>query len=285
VLSRLSISHNGGTTARANEPVALLEDRPMRVQELFSLEGRVAVVTGGSRGLGLEIAHGLGEAGASVIVTARRQEWLGPAEDELREAGIEATAAICDVAVPEQVEALARDALARHGQVDVLVNAAGISWGAPALTMPLERWRSVLDVNATGTFLCCQAFGRAMAERGSGRMVNVASVAGLVGQDPEVLDAVGYSASKGAVVALTRDLAVKWAPLGLTVNAVAPGFFPTRMTQGVIEKAENRLTAATPMGRLGRPGELKGVVLFLASDAASYITGQVLAVDGGMLAW
>jgi gluconate 5-dehydrogenase len=285
VLSHLTISHNGGTTARADEPVALLEDRPMRVQELFSLEGRVAVVTGGSRGLGLEIAHGLGEAGASVIVTARRQEWLGPAEDELRAAGIEATAAICDVAVPEQVEALARDALARHGQVDVLVNAAGISWGAPALTMPLERWRSVLDVNATGTFLCCQAFGRAMAERGSGRMVNVASVAGLVGQDPEVLDAVGYSASKGAVVALTRDLAVKWAPLGLTVNAVAPGFFPTRMTQGVIEKAENRLTAATPMGRLGRPGELKGVVLFLASDAASYITGQVLAVDGGMLAW
>jgi len=151
--------------------------------------------------------------------------------------------------------------------------------------MPLERWRSVLDVNATGTFLCCQAFGRAMVERGSGRIVNVASVAGFVGQDPDVMDAVGYTASKGAVVALTRDLAVKWAPLGLTVNAVAPAFFPTRMTQGLIEKGEERMAATNPMRRLGRPGELKGAVVFLASDAASYVTGQVLAVDGGMLAW
>jgi gluconate 5-dehydrogenase len=143
----------------------------------------------------------------------------------------------------------------------------------------------VLDVNATGTFLCCQAFGREMVERGAGRIVNVASVAGLVGQAPAVLDAVGYSASKGAVVALTRDLAAKWAPRGVIVNAVAPGFFPTRMTQAHIDKNEPALVAATPMGRLGRAGELKGVVLFLASEAASYVTGQVLAVDGGMTTW
>jgi gluconate 5-dehydrogenase len=262
-----------------------MEERPMHVHELFSLKGRVAVVTGGSRGLGLEIAHGLGEAGASVVVTARRRDWLEPAEQELRAAGVDAIALACDVADPEQVATLARDALARHRQVDVLVNAAGVSWGAPAVDMPIDRWRTVLDVNATGTFLCCQAFGRAMVERGSGRIVNVASVAGLVGQAPELMDAVGYTASKGAVVALTRDLAVKWARHGVSVNAVAPGFFPTRMTRGLIEQHEERLAAANPMGRIGRPDELKGAVLFLASEAASYVTGQILGVDGGMLAW
>jgi gluconate 5-dehydrogenase len=257
----------------------------MHVQELFSLKDRVAVVTGGSRGLGLEIAHGLGEAGAAVVVTARRQEWLEPAQDELRAAGINATAVACDVADQAQVDALAGQVLARHQRVDILVNAAGISWGASALAMPVDRWRTVLDVNATGTFLCCQAFGRSMAEAGHGRIVNVASVAGLVGQAPELMDAVGYTASKGAVVALTRDLAVKWAPHGIAVNAVAPAFFPTRMTQGLIDAGADRLAALSPMGRIGRPGELKGVVLFLASDASSYVTGQILAVDGGMTAW
>lgn len=257
----------------------------MHVQELFSLKERVAVITGGSRGLGLEIAHGLGEAGAAVVVTARRQEWLQPAVHELRAAGIDADAFTCDVADEAQVDALAEQVLARHQRVDILVNAAGISWGAPALEMPIDRWRTVLDVNATGTFLCCQAFGRPMAGAGRGRIVNVASVAGLVGQAPELMDAVGYTASKGAVVALTRDLAVKWAPHGIAVNAVAPAFFPTRMTMGLIEAGEDRLAALSPMGRIGRPGELKGVVLFLASDASSYVTGQVLAVDGGMTAW
>ena len=257
----------------------------MHVKELFSLEGSVAVVTGGSRGLGLEIAHGLGEAGAEVVVTARRQEWLAPAEDELRAAGIDAQALACDVADPVQVDTLVQAVLQRHGQVDILVNAAGISWGSPAVDMPLERWRAVLDVNGTGTFLCCQAFGRAMLARGNGRIVNIASVSGLIGQDPDLMDAVGYTASKGAVVALTRDLAVKWARRGVTVNAVAPAFFPTRMTKGLIDHHEELLASASPMRRIGRPGELKGAVLFLASGASSYVTGQILAVDGGMTAW
>jgi NAD(P)-dependent dehydrogenase (short-subunit alcohol dehydrogenase family) len=257
----------------------------MRVQELFDLTGKVAVVTGGSRGLGLEIAHGLGEAGASVVITARRQEWLGSALSELESAEITAHAVACDVADDIEVAKLADEAQARFGPVDILVNAAGVSWGAPAVDMTPDRWRWVMDVNATGTFLCCQAFGRGMIERGEGRIVNVASVAGLVGQAAGVLDAIGYSASKGAVVSLTRDLAVKWAPHGVAVNAVAPAFFPTRMTQAHIDKSEPQLVAATPMGRLGRPGELKGVVLFLASEAANYVTGQVLAVDGGMTAW
>jgi gluconate 5-dehydrogenase len=255
------------------------------IQNLFSLRGRVAVITGGSRGLGLEIAHGLGEAGATVVVTARRQQWLDPAEAELREAGISVSAVACDVADAASVDALVASVLADHPAVDILVNAAGVTWGATAETMPAEQWRAVMDVNATGVFLCCQAFGRGMLERGSGRIVNVASVAGLVGQSPDVMDAVGYTASKGAVIAFTRDLAVKWAARGVAVNAVAPGFFPTRMTRGLIDDHEDRLAATNPMGRIGRPGELKGAVVFLASDAASYVTGQVLAVDGGMVAW
>jgi NAD(P)-dependent dehydrogenase (short-subunit alcohol dehydrogenase family) len=257
----------------------------MRVQELFDLSGRVALITGGSRGLGLEIAHGLGEAGAAVVVTARRAEWLEPAERELRAAGIAAGAFTCDVADADQVASLVAGVIERHGRIDVLVNCAGISWGAPPETMPPDRFRQVLDVNVTGTFLCCQAVGRHMIERGGGRIVNVASIAALVGQPGTILDAVGYAASKGAVAALTRDLAVKWAPHGIAVNALAPGFFPSRMTQALIERNEAAMGAMAPLGRLGRPGELKGVALFLASDAASYVTGQIIAVDGGTTAW
>jgi len=257
----------------------------MRVQELFDLSGRVALVTGGSRGLGLEIARGLGEAGATVVIWARRREWLDPALEELGAAGVRADADVCDVVDAAAVERLVATLVKRHGGIDVLVNAAGVAWGGAATEMSAERFRWVLDVNATGTFLCCQAAGRRMLERGQGRILNVASVAGLVGQAPALMDAVGYSASKGAVIALTRDLAAKWGPSGVTVNALAPGFFPTRMTQGVIEQAEAALSAATPLGRIGRPGELRGAALFLVSDAASYVNGQILAVDGGMTAW
>lgn len=252
--------------------------------DLFSLAGRVAIVTGGSRGLGLEIADALGGAGASVAICARRIEWLDEAAFRLRAAGVEAHAATCDVTDPAAVEAFISSVLERFGRVDVLVNGAGRTWGAPSLEMPVERFREVLDANATGTFLMSQAVGRHLVAQRSGRIINVASVAGLVGQPPEILDAVGYAASKGAVVALTKDLAVKWARYGVTVNAIAPGFFLTRMTEKLLERTGDAVARLVPMGRVGESGEVGGVVVFLASDAARYVTGQVIAIDGGMSA-
>jgi len=171
------------------------------------------------------------------------------------------------------------------GGIDVLVNNAGTAWKAPAETMPLEKWEQVFDTNATGCFLMSQAVGREMIRSGrGGAIVNVASFVADFGSDPEVLDAVGYSASKGAVVSLTRDLAVKWARHGIRVNAIAPGYFDTRMSAGILERARRRIEELTPLRRIGQEGEIKGAVLFLASDAAAYVTGHILAVDGGMAA-
>lgn len=252
--------------------------------ELFSLHGRTALVTGGSRGLGLEIAQGLGESGARVAIAARRREWLDDALRSLQSVGIDALAITGDVADPAAAGRMVDEITAAFGRIDILVNAAGRTWGAPSVEMPLERWHEVMEANATGTFLMSQAAGRGMIERGYGRIINVASVAGLAGTPPDVMDAVGYSASKGAIIALTRDLAVKWARHGVTVNALAPGFFPTRMSEKVIARAGARLDAWIPLGRVGKAGELKGAAIFLASDAASYVTGQVIAVDGGLTA-
>ncbi len=258
----------------------------MHVKELFDLSGKVALVTGGSRGLGLEIAGGLGEAGAAVAMTARREGWLTSAEQTLKDRGIECLVATCDVSQPDQVRATVASVLERFGRIDILVNNAGISWAEPAETMALEKWRSVMDTNITGCFLMSQAVGRDMIRAGRGGVIiNIASIAGLVGTPPALLDTVGYSASKGAIISLTRDLAVKWAPHGIRVNAIAPGFFDTRLTTGVLERSRSAIERSTPMGRIGRAGELKGVALFLASAASDYITGQVLAVDGGATAW
>jgi gluconate 5-dehydrogenase len=255
------------------------------IRELFDLTGKVALVTGGSRGLGREIAEGLAEAGATVIITARREQWLGPAQEEMRAAGLAVTAQTCDVTDSAAVEALLAAIVAEHGAIDIVVNNAGISWGAAAEEMTVDDFRKVVDTNATGTFLVSQAAARRMIPRGQGVIVNTASIAGINGSPADVLRAVGYSASKGAVIAMTRQLATEWASHGIRVNAIAPGFFPSRMTEAVIAHGGERMTSDVPLGRLGRAGELKGVVLFLASDAASYITGQTIIVDGGATAW
>ena len=258
----------------------------MHVKELFNLTGKVALVTGGSRGLGLEMAEALGEAGAAVAVTARRQQWLGTAEQKLRGAGIECLAIQCDGSQAEQVTDATTRVVQAFGRIDILVNNAGISWAEPIDTMPVEKWRDVIDTNATGCFLMSRSVGREMMRAGTpGSIINIASVMGLVGMPPEILDAVGYSASKGAVISLTRDMAVKWASHQIRVNAIAPGFFETRLSAGVLARNQPGIERITPMGRIGRPGELKGTVLFLASEASSYMTGQVVSVDGGATAW
>jgi gluconate 5-dehydrogenase len=254
------------------------------LHRLFSLEGQAALVTGGSRGIGLAIARALGEAGARVAIVARRAEWLDPAIRELQAAGISCAAFAADVADAEQVARTVDSAQTAVGELSILVNAAGRSWGAPAERMPPERWREVMEANATGTFLLCQAVGRGMIARRYGRILNIASVAGLVGTPPEIMDAAGYSASKGAVIALTRDLAVKWARFGVTVNALAPGFVPTRMSEAVIARGGAALVERIPVGRIGTLDDLLGATLCLVAPSAGYITGQVLAVDGGMTA-
>lgn len=252
------------------------------VQKLFDLSGQIALVTGGSRGLGREIAEGLAEAGAALMLLARREQWLDPAVADFRARGFRCEGMISDAAAPEQIAAAVSKTLEIYGRIDVLINNAGVSWGAAAETMPLDKWRTVLDTNLTGAFLFCQSVGRHMIERGGGRIVNITSINALTGglMMPDVPNA-SYVASKGGLTALTRELAAKWARHGVRVNSIAPGYFPSRMTERIWERVEARAVTQVPMGRAGREGELKGAALFLASEASSYVTGQTIVVDGG----
>jgi len=250
------------------------------VLHLFDLAGRTAIVTGGSRGLGREMAEGLGEAGANLVLCARRAEWLTPTVAELRAAGLNVEGQECDVSNPAQVQAVVDLAVRLFGTVDILVNNAGLSWGAAPEEMPLDKWHKVLDANLTGAFLFAQAAGREMLKRESGSIINIASVAGIQGlvNGPHYA---GYAASKAGLMGLTRELAASWGRRGIRVNAIAPGFFHSRLADAVIPLAEPAIQASNPIARVGNPGELKGVCVFLASDAASYITGQTIVVDGG----
>jgi len=250
------------------------------IKELFDLSGRVAIVTGGSRGLGKEMAEGLAEAGSALMLCARRDEWLTPTVNELRERGFSAEGMLCDVADSKQVQAVVDATVATYGKVDILINNAGVSWGQDPETMPLDKWQKVIDINLTGAFLFAQAAGREMLKREYGRIVNIASVSGLQSSanGPHY---VGYAASKAGLFGLTRELAASWGRQGIRVNAIAPGFFHSRLADPALPLAEPSIKARNPIPRVGNAGELKGVAVFLASDASNYVTGQVIVVDGG----
>jgi gluconate 5-dehydrogenase len=253
----------------------------MRVQELFDLRGKTAVVTGGGSGIGRQMAGALAELGANVVLCARKLERCEEAAEELAALGVRALALRCDVRSRDDVQAVVRTTLEELGSLDVLVNNAGTSWGAPAEDTPLEGWQKVLDVNLTGVFLCSQAAGRVMIERGGGSIVNIASVAGLRGSPPGAMDAIAYNASKGGVISFTRDLAHKWAGHGIRVNAIAPGWFPSDMSKLLLERHGDRFLEGIPLRRFGGPDDLKGAIGFLASPASAYVTGHTLVVDGG----
>jgi gluconate 5-dehydrogenase len=255
------------------------------VKELMNLEGRVSVVTGGGTGLGLQMATGLAEAGSNVVVCSRKLENCEQAAAQLEKLGVKALAVGCDVTKPDQVEALKETTLRTFGRVDVLVNNAGRAWVAPPEEMPLERWQQVFDLNITAPFLCAQAFGREMIKVRRGKIINIASIAGLVGRNPEAYNSIAYGASKGALVNFTRDLAVKWAQHNIQVNCICPGFFVTPLNEKLYEKNKENILREIPLRRTGGPDDLKGIAVLLASDASNFITGAIIAVDGGATAW
>jgi NAD(P)-dependent dehydrogenase (short-subunit alcohol dehydrogenase family) len=253
------------------------------IQQLFDLTGKTALVTGGSRGLGLQMAHALGEAGARIMVTSRKAADLEEAVQELQAAGIDARWIAADCAKEADIHRLGAETLERMGPVDILVNNAGAAWGAPAEDHPLDAWDKVMNLNVRGYFILSQYMAKhSMIERRSGKIINIASIAGLGGNPPD-MQTLAYNTSKGAVINFTRALACEWGKYGINVNAICPGFFPSRMTKGTLEAmGEERLKEHAPLLRLGDDEDLKGLTLLYASDAGKHITGQWLAVDGGV---
>jgi NAD(P)-dependent dehydrogenase (short-subunit alcohol dehydrogenase family) len=259
----------------------------MSVKQLFDITGRTALVTGGSRGLGLQIAEALAEQGARVALVARKPDELDAAKTHLKSRlGVEALPLVCDLADVAAIPGVVERAVAALGPIDILVNNAGTTWGATTLEHPLAAWNKVLALNLTALFAITQEIGRrCMVPRRQGKIINIASILGLVGGgDPGRAPTLAYNTTKGGVISFTRSLAVEWAPYNIHVNAIAPGFFPTKMTQGVLESAGDKIAERAPLRRVGGPEDLKGVVALLASDASAFITGQIIAVDGGTTA-
>jgi len=252
----------------------------MGVRELFELKGKVALVTGGSRGLGLQIAQALGDMGAKIAISARKPAELEEAKSQLAKQGIDALTVVNDLTKPEQVPALVEAVVAHHGAINVLVNNAGTSWGAPAEQYPIDAWNKVMTLNATSVFMLSQAVAnRCFIPQHSGNIIVVASVAALrVGM---TMKAAAYYASKSAALHLTRVLAAEWGPHGIRVNAICPGFFPSKMSSGLLETISASVIEHTPLGRLGGDTDLMGAAVYLASDASRHVTGQYIAVDGG----
>ncbi|TFZ04909.1 SDR family oxidoreductase [Ramlibacter rhizophilus] len=253
------------------------------IQELMNLEGRTALVTGGSRGLGLQMAQALGEAGARIMLSSRKASDLEQAVAELQAKGIDARWIAADCAREQDIRKLADETLERMGDIDILVNNAGAAWGAPAEDHPVEAWDKVMDLNVRGYFILSQHVAkRSMIPRKQGRIINIASIAGLGGNPPE-MQTLAYNTSKGAVINFTRALACEWGRYNINVNAICPGFFPSKMTRGTLDRVgEDELASHAPLRRLGDDEDLKGITVLYASDAGKHITGQWLAVDGGV---
>jgi NAD(P)-dependent dehydrogenase (short-subunit alcohol dehydrogenase family) len=253
------------------------------VRELFDLSGRVAIVSGGSMGLGRQMAEALAEMGANLVLCARKKDRCVRVAEEMRKLGIQVLALGCDVRNPAEIQNVVDATLAQFGRIDILINNAGTSWGAPVEQMRLEHWNKVIETNLTGTFLFSQAAGKVMIAQRGGKIINIASVAGIQGAPPE-FQAIGYHASKGGVIIFTKDLACKWGIHNIQVNAIAPGWFPTSMSQVLIERHKDTFLSRIPLHRFGNEQDLKGAAVFLASDASDFVTGHVLVVDGGQSA-
>jgi NAD(P)-dependent dehydrogenase (short-subunit alcohol dehydrogenase family) len=253
------------------------------IQQLFDLHGKTALVTGGSRGLGLQLAEALGEAGAHLIITSRKAKDLEESADHLRSRGIAVDCIAADCADQADIERLAKQAMAQRGQVDVLVNNAGAAWGAPAEDHPIEAWDKVMNLNVRGYFLLSQQIGRlSMIPRRYGRIINIASITGL-GGNPKPIKTLAYNTSKAAVINFGRALACEWGVHGITVNSICPGFFPSKMSDGLLKSMGlEEMASHAPLNRLGDDEDLKGICVLLASEAGKHITGQWIAVDGGV---
>ncbi|MDO8653020.1 MAG: SDR family oxidoreductase [Undibacterium sp.] len=256
------------------------------VKQLFDLTGKTALITGGSRGLGLQMAEALGEQGAKIMLSSRKQSDLDEAVAYLKSRGIDASAFAADLGKDSAITPLVDAALAQLGHIDILINNAGASWGAPAEDHPVEAWDKVMNLNIRSIFLMSQEVGkRSMIPRKSGRIINIASIAGLSGNPPGSMKTIAYNTSKAAVINFTRTLAGEWGAYGINVNAIAPGFFLSKMTKGILEHlGEEKLAKEAPLQRIGDDEDLKGLVTLFASDAGKHITGQTLAVDGGVSA-
>ncbi len=256
----------------------------MSAKTLFDLTGKVALITGGSRGLGLQIAHGYGAMGAKLALTARKADELESARKELSEKGYDVFVCPSDLSKPESIMPMVDAVIARFGRIDILMNNAGASWGAPAEEHSLEAWNKVMNTNLTGAFLVSQQVAaKSMIPNKGGAIINVASIAGFRGQ-LGAMQTIAYNTSKGGLINFTKALAAEWAKYGIRVNALAPGFFPSKMSAGLLKVMDKQIVNLTPMGRLGGDEDLMGPAIFLASGAASYVTGHILSVDGGMMA-
>ena len=257
----------------------------MHVKEMFSLTGKIAIVTGGSVGLGAQMATALTEAGANVVIAARKAERCQDMCKKLMDNGSRAIPVACDVSKEEDCGQLIALTMKEFGRIDILVNNAGISWVAESLNFPMDKWQKVMNLNVNGTFQLSAMAARIMRQQGKGKIINIASIGGLGGDYPEHVDSVPYTTSKGAVLAMTKDLAAKWARFGINVNAICPGWFPTSMNEKLLKDQAEQLIPRIPLGRYGGSEDLKGLIVFLSSAASDYITGQYMVVDGGQTAF